>query len=163
MGDEQKEIVRIESFWIDTFLRSQYKGIESRYIVHDAEAHEVDQHTFYHTRESGGTRISSAYKLCQEIIQHRYSPSDWNIYALHFSDGDNWGEDDNVTMTTLRDGLLPSLNLFGYAQVASPYGSGRFIEELRAAFDDAENVALSEVPDREGILDSIKVLLGTGR
>ena len=38
MGDEQKEIVRIESFWIDTWLRSQYKGIESRYIIHDAMA-----------------------------------------------------------------------------------------------------------------------------
>ena len=38
MGDEQKEMVRIESFWIDTWLRSQYKGIESRYIIHDATA-----------------------------------------------------------------------------------------------------------------------------
>jgi hypothetical protein len=59
MGDEQKEIVRIESFWIDTWLRSQYKGIETRYIVHDATAREVDEHTFFHTRESGGTMISA--------------------------------------------------------------------------------------------------------
>ena len=59
MGDEQKEIVRIESFWIDTWLRSQYKGIESRYIIHDAMAKEVDRDTFFHTRESGGTMISS--------------------------------------------------------------------------------------------------------
>ncbi|RME43978.1 MAG: DUF444 family protein, partial [Deltaproteobacteria bacterium] len=62
MGEKQKEIVRIESFWIDTWLRSQYDGIESRYIIHDATAREVDQETFYHTRESGGTIISSAYK-----------------------------------------------------------------------------------------------------
>ena len=54
MGDEQKEIVRIESFWIDTWLRSQYQGIESRYIVHDVSAKEVDKHTFYHLREDGG-------------------------------------------------------------------------------------------------------------
>ena len=52
MGDEQKEIVRIESFWIDTWLRSQYKGIETRYIIHDAMAREVDRDTFFHTRES---------------------------------------------------------------------------------------------------------------
>ena len=63
MGDEQKEIVRNESFWINTWLQSQYKGLETRYIVHDAEAHEVDEQTFFHTRESGGTRISSAYTL----------------------------------------------------------------------------------------------------
>ena len=52
MGDEQKEIVRIESFWIDTWLRSQYQGIESRYIIHDAMAKEVDRDTFFQTRES---------------------------------------------------------------------------------------------------------------
>jgi len=56
MGNEQKEIVRIESFWIDTWLRSQYREIETRYIVHDATAREVDQHTFFHIREAGGRR-----------------------------------------------------------------------------------------------------------
>ena len=68
MGDEQKEIVRIESFWIDTWLRSQYNGIESRYIIHDAIAKEVDRDTFFKTRESGGTMIS-AYKLCAKMIE----------------------------------------------------------------------------------------------
>lgn len=43
MGDEQKEIVRIEAFWIDTWLRSQYKKLETRYIVHDAAAKEVSR------------------------------------------------------------------------------------------------------------------------
>ena len=71
MGDEQKEIVRIESFWIDTWLRSQYKGLESRYIIHDAVAKEVDRDTFFHTRESGGTMISSAYKLCAQDDRRR--------------------------------------------------------------------------------------------
>jgi len=60
--DEQKEIVRRESFWIDTWLNYQYDFLETRYIIHDAVAQEVDKHTFYHTRESGGTMISSAYK-----------------------------------------------------------------------------------------------------
>src|SRR5206468_10715821 len=71
MGDEQKEIVRIESFWIDTWLRSNYKGLETRYIIHDAVAREVDRETFFHTRESGGTMISSAYKLCKELIDRK--------------------------------------------------------------------------------------------
>src|SRR5258708_27797037 len=63
MGDEQKEIVRIESFWIDAWLQKQYKGLESRYIIHDAVAREVDRDTFFHTRESGGTLSSNAAKL----------------------------------------------------------------------------------------------------
>ncbi len=89
MGDEQKEIVRIESFWIDTWLRRNYDGIECRYIIHDAMAKEVDRSTFFHTRESGGTMISSAYRLCADIIQSDYPSSYWNIYPFHFSDGDN--------------------------------------------------------------------------
>ena len=46
MTDEQKEIVRIESFWIDTWLKKQYDGVQRRYVVHDAVAHEVDEDTF---------------------------------------------------------------------------------------------------------------------
>ena len=73
MTDEQKEIVRTEAFWIDTWLASQYNGIETRYIIHDAVAKEVDEHTFYHTRESGGTRISSAYKACAQLDRRAIS------------------------------------------------------------------------------------------
>ena len=69
MTDEQKEIVRVEAFWIDTWLKSQYDGVDVRYIIHDAVAREVDEDTFYHTRESGGTRISSAYKVARELIR----------------------------------------------------------------------------------------------
>ena len=68
MTDEQKEIVRIEAFWIDTWIKAHYQGIETAYIIHDAVAQEVDEHTFYHTRESGGTKISSAYELADKII-----------------------------------------------------------------------------------------------
>ncbi len=135
MGDEQKEIVRIESFWIDTWLRSQYKGIETRYIVHDATAREVDEHTFFHTRESGGTMISSAYKLCAQIIEADYPAADWNIYPFHFSDGDNWsGDDTGHCIRILKEGLVNVANLFGYGQVESPYGSGQFIKDLREHF-----------------------------
>src|SRR3989338_10149400 len=94
IGDEQKEIVRIESFWIDTWLRSQYDNIVFRYIIHDAQAKEVDQQTFYHTRESGGTLISSAFKMARDVIESGYPTEDWNIYIFHFSDGDNWSGED---------------------------------------------------------------------
>jgi hypothetical protein len=164
MGDEQKEIVRIESFWIDTWLRSQYKGIQSRYIVHDASAREVDQQTFFTTRESGGTMISSAYRLCLDIIEREYPVEDWNIYPFHFSDGDNWSVDDTSTcMRLLRDDRLPKVNLFCYGQVDSPYGSGQFIKDLREKFAADERVALSEIKNRERILDSIRDFLGRGK
>jgi uncharacterized sporulation protein YeaH/YhbH (DUF444 family) len=163
MTDEQKEIVRIEAFWIDTWLRSQYDGVTTRYIIHDAAAREVDQHTFYHTRESGGTRISTAYSLANRIIEAEHPPAEWNIYVLHFSDGDNWGEDNRQCVSLLREQILPKVNLFGYGQVESPYGSGEFYRELEEHFEDEENLALSEIRSRDEIYDSIKEFLGRGK
>jgi uncharacterized sporulation protein YeaH/YhbH (DUF444 family) len=163
MTDEQKEIVRIESFWIDTWIRKHYNGIERIYIIHDAIAKEVDEHTFYHTRESGGTKISSAYELANKIIDARFSPSDWNIYAFHFSDGDNWGDDVPKCLDLLSKELLPKLNLFGYGQVESPFGSAEFYEHLAELVDEQEKLIISKIPDRESILGSIKEFLSTGR
>ncbi len=164
MGDEQKEIVRIESFWLDTWLRHQYKGLESRYIIHDAVAREVDRETFFHTRESGGTMISSAYKLCRDIIKADYPASSWNIYPIHFSDGDNWSADDTrLCVEMLKTEILPTVNQFAYGQVESPYGSGQFIKDLREHVGDQTNVALSEIADKDAIYGSIKDFLGKGR
>ncbi len=164
MGDEQKEIVRVESFWIDTWLRSQYKGIESRYIIHDASARAVEREVFFRTCESGGTMISSAYKLAIEMIEGEFDPSAWNIYAFHFSDGDNWSVDDTATcITLLREKLLPAVNQFGYGQVESPYGSGQFIKDLRAAFGEEPLLVTSEIKTKAGIMDSIREFLKGGR
>lgn len=164
MGDEQKELVRIEAFWIDTWLRSQYKKIETRYIVHDAAAKEVDQHTFFHIRESGGTKISSAFTLCNEIINASYNPFIWNIYLFHFSDGDNWGVEDTKKCTSLLEKeLLPKTNLVCYGQVKSAYGTGQFKKDLETAFPDEEKLITSEINDLDSIYDSIKDFLGTGR
>lgn len=165
MTDDQKQIVRTEAFWIDTWLRSQYQGVDIRYIIHDAAAKEVDEHTFYHTRESGGTRISSAYRLCADIIAQRFPASEWNIYCFHFSDGDNWGEDNETCLSLLRDALLPDVNLFCYGQVESPYGSGEFIRALRTGFknSDDDKLILSEIRNKDAIFDSIRTFLGKGK
>jgi hypothetical protein len=164
MGDEQKAMVRIESFWIDTWLRYQYKGIDSRYIIHDTKAREVDSETFYRTKESGGTMISSAYLLAADLIEAEFPEDSWNVYVFHFSDGDNWSrEDTQKCFDTLRSRLLPRINLFGYGQVKSPYGSGQFIQELEEAFPVRENLVLSPIADRNAIMDSIRDFLGKGK
>ncbi len=164
MGDEQKEIVRTESFWIDLWLRRQYKGIKTRFIIHDAGAREVDRHTFFHTRESGGTMISSAYKLCAKIIEQDYPSSEWNIYPFHFSDGDNWSMDDSLKcFDIMANEILPKCNVFGYGQVTSPYGSGQFLTDIRDRFGKDDRVALSEISDRGAIQRSIKDFFGKGK
>ena len=163
MTDEQKAIVRTASFWLDTWLRSQYDGVETRYIIHDAAAQEVDEHTFYHTRESGGTRISSAYRVCADLMAREFPTSEWNIYCFQFSDGDNWGEDNERSLELLRQSLLPNVNLFCYGQVESPYGSGEYLRSLQHAFHDKEEkLVVAEIDNKDAIYDALKQFLGKG-
>lgn len=165
MGQEQKEIVRIESFWIDTWLRSQYEGLETRYIIHDAVAREVDQDTFYKTRESGGTIISSAYKLFLKLVEEHYNPADWNIYPFHFSDGDNWsGSDTQECLRLMEQEIFPISNMFCYGQVESEYGSGQFLRDLKEKFGEEDEVLItSKIEGKDKIFDSIKEFLGKGK
>jgi sporulation protein YhbH len=164
MGAEQKEIVRTESFWLDTWLRSQYKDIESRYIIHDAQAKEVDSETFYKTRESGGTIISSAYALAKNILEHHYPHDQWNTYVFHFSDGDNWSSEDTAKcITMLEKEFLPYINLFCYGQVESQYGSGQFLKDLDNKLAEADNLITSKIDRKEDIYESIKTFLGKGK
>jgi uncharacterized sporulation protein YeaH/YhbH (DUF444 family) len=170
MGDEQKELVRLEAFWIDTWLRRNYEGIESRYIVHDVRAAEVDKKTFFSIREDGGTRISSAFACCEELIKSHYNPAEWNIYLFHFSDGDNSSEADNrLCVKVLDQNLLPICNMFGYCQVTSAYGSGSFLNVLREAFPrgladkDGPRLVTTKVDSRDDIYDSLRAFFKAGR
>ena len=164
MGREQKEIVRIKAFWIDTWLRSQYKNLEVVYIVHDAVARVVDQHTFFHLRESGGTKISSAYELCLKQIAERYRPEDWNIYPFHYSDGDNWSaRDTELCVAMLRDEIIPRVNQFCYGQVKSAHGSGQFKKDLDGALGHEETLVTANVNDRADVPEAIKSFLSKGR
>lgn len=164
MGREQKEIVRLEAFWIDTWLRANYKHLETRFVIHDAVAREVDRDTFFRTRESGGTLISSAYQLVDQLLADHYPHDEWNTYVFQFSDGDNWSAADTRScLELLRGRLLPTVNMFCYGQVESEYGSGQFFNDLRGEFSADDRVVLSKIPDREAIMGSIKEFLGKGR
>ena len=157
MGDEQKEIVRIESFWLNTWLKKNYQDIETRFIIHDAQAKEVDEKTFFSTSESGGTLISSSYKLCRDIIEKDYPVSNWNIYPFHFSDGDNWsGEDTRFCLKILKEYFLKRVNMFGYAQVESKYGSGQFAKDLEKEFKEEEKIIISRIESKDKIVNSIR-------
>ncbi|MGD2064146.1 MAG: DUF444 family protein [Nitrospirota bacterium] len=165
MGAEQKELVRITTFWLDTWLASQYDGLALRYIIHDAKGRIVDRDTFFHTRESGGTIISSGFEKAIELINTELSPNEYNLYLFHFSDGDNWDADNKRAMELLQTDLLPHLNLYCYGQVHSPYGSGKFLNEVSQHIqaDLAERVITSRIKNKEMVYDCLKEFLGTGK
>ncbi len=164
MGDAQKEMVRTESFWLDAWIRAHYQGLRTVFVVHDVAAQEVDRETFFRIRESGGTVISSAYELCARIIAERFPVADWNVYLFQFSDGENYSrQDTEKCLEILGSGILPSLNLFGYGQVEVDRAHGDFYDALLARFSGDERVALSRIPDRDHVVDSIHTFLGRGR
>ncbi len=160
MTQRKKDLVRLTAFWIDSWLKAHYKNLVTRYIVHDAAAHEVDADTFYHVRENGGTCISSAYELCSQIMRQDYPVDDWNLYGFHFSDGENFGaDDDQRCLDLLQKYLLPQMNLFCYGQVQS--GAGRqFMDTLGEVRD--EKLIAAKIDDDEDIYAAIKKFLGKG-
>lgn len=116
MGEFEKYIARSFYFWMLRFLRTKYHSVEIVFIAHHTEAREVTEQEFFTHAESGGTRVSSAYKLALEIIRSRYPPTDWNLYPFHFSDGDNMFSDNRLCVE-LAGELLRICNLFGYGQI----------------------------------------------
>jgi uncharacterized protein len=132
MGEFEKYISRSFYFWMVRFLRSKYKEVEIVFITHHTEAREVDEDTFFKLGESGGTKVSSAYQLALDVINARYNPSSWNIYPIHFSDGDNWGDTDNRRCVDLVNRILDFSNVFGYGEIRE--GGARSTSTLMSAF-----------------------------
>lgn len=136
MGDFEKYISRSFYFWMVRFLRTKYSNVEIVFITHHTEAKEVDEPTFFNLGESGGTRVSSAYQLCLDIIDSRFPSSLWNIYPFHFSDGDNWGSDDNRVCIELVNRIITHANLFGYGEIKEEQYSRWAASTLMSAFSE---------------------------
>src|SRR4029078_10873286 len=116
MGEFKKYIARSFYFWMVRFLKTKYDQVKIVFISHHTEAKEVTEEQFFTQGESGGTVVSSAYKLALDTIAERYQPRDWNIYPFHFSDGDNYYSD-NDEAVRLADFLIDTCNLFGYGEI----------------------------------------------
>ncbi len=118
MDESRKELSKRFFILLYLFLTRHYEKIELVFIRHHTQAAEVDEQNFFHARETGGTVVSSALVLMEEIIRARYSPSEWNIYGAQASDGDNWHHDSGRCRELLSDKLLPLVRYFAYVQVA---------------------------------------------
>jgi len=118
MDEQRKELSKRFFILLYMFLTRHYEKIEIVFIRHHTQAQEVDEENFFHARETGGTVVSSALVLMEEIIRARYSPSEWNIYGAQASDGDNWHHDSGRCRELLAEKLLPLCRYFAYVQVA---------------------------------------------
>ena len=118
MDEARKELSKRFFILLYLFLTRHYEKIDLVFIRHHTQAAEVDEENFFHARETGGTVVSSALVLMEEIIRARYSPAEWNIYGAQASDGDNWHHDSGRCRELLSDKLLPLVRYFAYVQVA---------------------------------------------
>jgi len=118
MDESRKELSKRFFILLYLFLTRHYEKIDIVFIRHHTQAQEVDEENFFHARETGGTVVSSALVLMEEIIKARYSPSEWNIYGAQASDGDNWHHDSGRCRELLAEKILPLCRYFAYVQVA---------------------------------------------
>lgn len=117
--DEEKKLIAKRFFMLlYIFLTRTYERIEVVFIRHHIQAYEVDEDDFFRSRETGGTVVSTALDLMQQIIRERYSTSLWNIYGAQASDGDNWDNDSPHCRELLADAILPLVQYFAYIEIA---------------------------------------------
>lgn len=117
MDQATKDIAKRFFLLLYMFLNRNYKHTEIVFIRHHTSAKEVDEEEFFYSRETGGTIVSSALKLTNEIIEERYPPSEWNIYGAQASDGDNWNDDSAVCHSLLTQSILPKLQYYSYIEI----------------------------------------------
>ncbi|MFS8974052.1 YeaH/YhbH family protein [Cupriavidus necator] len=119
MDESRKDLAKRFFMLLYLFLKRNYERIDVVFIRHHTVAKEVEEEDFFHSRESGGTVVSSALKLMVEVVHDRYPPSQWNIYCAQASDGDNWAGDSELCGRLLRESILPLVQYYAYVEVAS--------------------------------------------
>lgn len=118
MDQARKDLAKRFFILLYLFLTRHYDKIDIVFIRHHTQAAEVNEDQFFHSTESGGTVVSSALVLLEQIIRARYPVEDWNIYVAQASDGDNFSNDSGNCRNLLAEKILPLVRYFAYVQVA---------------------------------------------
>lgn len=117
MTEHMKDLAKRFYTLLYIFLKRRYKHVDVVFIRHTHQAQEVDEDTFFHSPETGGTVVSTALEEMIRVVSERYRPEDWNIYAAQASDGDNTSSDNDKTASLLTDQILPICQYYAYLEV----------------------------------------------
>ncbi|MGE8619018.1 MAG: YeaH/YhbH family protein, partial [Achromobacter spanius] len=117
MDEGKKDLAKRFFTLLYLFLSRKYEHVDLVFIRHTDNAEEVDEQTFFYDPKSGGTIVLSALELMREILEKRYPPSAWNVYAAQASDGDSFGADAGKSARFLAEHLLPSTRYFAYIEI----------------------------------------------
>jgi hypothetical protein len=159
----KKYLARSFFFLLYQFVCTKYENVHLVFIGHHTQAKEVTEEEFFHKGESGGTLISSGYRKALEIIEDRFHPAHWNIYAFHCSDGDNFDSDNEEALRSARQ-LCEVCNLFGYGEI-KPMGSHYYESSMLERFKrlNATNFQSVLIERREDIWPSFRAFMSRER
>jgi uncharacterized sporulation protein YeaH/YhbH (DUF444 family) len=138
-----------------SFLRTLYHQVQIRFIAHTTEAKLVDEEEFFHKGESGGTLCHSAYELATRLAASEYPTDRWNVYAFHFSDGEDF--DVEKTVQSARSLLDQGIAALGYGEIQSEHSSSALLEGFRGSLG-LELRRLEGFPYYEGRYGDIPLL-----
>jgi uncharacterized sporulation protein YeaH/YhbH (DUF444 family) len=117
MTDHMKDLAKRFYVLLYIFLKRRYKNVDVVFIRHTHQASEVDEDTFFNSPETGGTVVSTALEEMRGVMDERYNPDNWNIYAAQASDGDNTASDNDKTANLLTQMILPACQYYAYLEV----------------------------------------------
>lgn len=157
MDENRKDLAKRFFILLHLFLTRHYERIEIVFVRHHTVAAEVDEEGFFHSRESGGTLVSSALELTLEIMKARYPTDQWNLYVAQASDGDNWESDCPRCQELLINELLPRVQYYCYVEVDSsqPQSLWEHFDSVRAS---ARNLALGRILTRSDVYPVLREL-----
>lgn len=144
MDQATKDMAKRFYILLYLFLSRSYKNVEVVYIRHHTQAKEVDEQEFFYSQETGGTIVSSALKLMQQIIADRFDPTQWNIYAAQASDGDNWTDDSAPCAALLANKLLPLVRYYAYIEI-TPRAHQSLWQEYEKLLAQHDNFAIEHI------------------
>lgn len=128
MTREIKDMAKRFFLLLYLFLERNYEAVEVVFIRHHSEARECDEQDFFYARETGGTVVSTALRLADQIITDRYSPNEWNIYIAQASDGDNWEADSSKCHDIILEKLLPVCQYYSYVEITDRHHQNLWYE-----------------------------------
>ncbi|CAM3957766.1 YeaH/YhbH family protein [Pseudoalteromonas byunsanensis] len=162
MDQATKDMAKRFYILLYQFLTRTYKDIEVVYIRHHTQAKEVDEQEFFYSQETGGTIVSSALKLMDEIVKERYSQGDWNIYAAQASDGDNWADDSPHCTDIMTNKLLKVVRYYAYIEITTRAHQSLW-REYQAIANTHDNFAMQHIRTVEDIYPIFRELFKKNR
>lgn len=160
MSERHKLIAKKFFLLLYLFLNKCYKHVEIRFISHTHIAQEVDEHTFFYSKETGGTMVSPAIELAKSIIEKEYDVETTNIYIAQASDGDNWGSDEDDLYVAIEK-ILPLVQYFAYVEIDNRYPGDGVCEFYNNNFED-EKLNTAIIDKEEDVIEVLRNLFKKG-